>query len=147
MMAYHGTLLRVYDNAAKTGGKLYWRVIIDTDEKGEASFNLWNKRYAGVKTEEGEIECDVHLMIDERVVFEATAGKVKDAATGERWPSTLDMIALESPETKPEGAPVDLWQDSGQEPTKQASGDLARLTMNMLNAIGAWASEIERRTK
>jgi len=146
-MAYHGTLLRVYDNTAKSGGKSYWRIVIYTDKKGESSFNLWNKRYAGMKTEEGEIQCDVHSMIGERVVFEATAGKVKDAATGERWPSTLDMIALESSETKPGGPPVDLWHDTAQEPTKQASGDLARLTMNMLNALGAWASEIERRTK
>lgn len=37
MMAYHGTLLRVYDNAAKTGGKLYWGVVIDTDEKGDVT--------------------------------------------------------------------------------------------------------------
>lgn len=53
-------------------------------------------------------------MIGERVIFDATPGKVKDAATGERWPSTLDMIALESSETKPGGPPADLWQDTDQ---------------------------------
>ena len=165
-MAFAGTLRKVYDNATKSG-KQNWSVIIDTDQKGEVKFNLWKWEYAGKPSEANpEPIADVHTMEGKRVVFDATPGKVKDEATGDRWPSTIDMIRLEEPmpeksiremmeeidseepaeiDSKP--SQTDLIPEAVEEPTKTANAPLSRLTMNMLNAIGAWAQEIERRTK
>ena len=165
-MPYQGTLRKVYDNETKSG-KLNWSVIIDTDEKGDVKFSLWNKRFAGIKPDDGaEIECDLHDFVGKRVVFDATPGKVKDEETGDRWPSTIDMIRLEEPmpeksvremmeeidseepaEIDPKPSQTDLIPEAAEEPAKAASAPLSRLTMNMLNVIGEWAQEIERRTK
>lgn len=102
-MSYKGTLLHVYDNVAKADpSKHYWRVVIDTDEKGEVEFTLWDKLFAGLKDNEGnEPVCDVHGLEGERVVFEAKPGKVRDEKTGERWPSTLTMILPEADAGEP----------------------------------------------
>jgi len=90
---YRGAITKVYDNETSKG-KTYWSVVIDTDDKGEVKFNLWDAAYAG-GTEDSL--CDVHEMIGERVVFTAKAGKIKDEATGEHWPSTIESICAEEP--------------------------------------------------
>lgn len=101
-MSYKGTLLHVYDNVAKADpSKHYWRVVIDTDDRGEVNFTLWDKLFAGLQDGEGnEPICDVHGLEGERVVFEAKAGGPKHdkdgKETGERWPSTLTMVMPEA---------------------------------------------------
>lgn len=140
---YRGKLVRVWDNETKSGKKV-WKLVIDTDEKGEVSFSLFDKKLAGIDSENNPAECDCHDFIGERVVFSATAGKVRDEATGERWPSTIDMIARE---IEREGPEIDFDAETVEEPTKATQDDLTRLAMDMINAIGKWATEIERRTK
>jgi len=71
--------------------------VIDTDEKGEVKFNLYDTVYAGLPGADGAALCDVHDMIDERVVFTVELGKLKDEESGERWPSNITMVALEQP--------------------------------------------------
>ena len=94
---YFGTLTKVYDNETKKDGKPYWTLVINTDAKGEVKFNLWDTAYAGLFGAKGEPAiCDVHDLIDKRVVFTMRPGKVKNEETGERWPGTVEMICEET---------------------------------------------------
>ena len=91
-MPHTGTLVRVVD---KSKG---WSLLIDTDEKGDTWFTIWDRKLAGEASEEHEAECDVHKMVGERVTFEAKIGKLKDKDgpdDGERWNSEITAIALE----------------------------------------------------
>ena len=152
-MPYRGTLRKIFDNETKSG-KQNWSVIIDTDEKGDVKFTLWKWEYAGKPSEANpEPIADVHTMEGKRVVFDATSGKVKDEETGDRWPSTIDMIRLEEPmpeksiremmeeidsEEPPEvdskPSQTDLIPEAVEEPTKAAKDDLRTLTMTAINA-------------
>ena len=88
-MAYSGLLKKVWDNAKN------WSLVIVVDEHGERKFNLWDKKYAGEKSDEHEPICDVHNWEGCRVVFDATKGKPKQDGADDCWPSTIDMIRLE----------------------------------------------------
>ena len=147
-MPYSGLLKKVYDNAKN------WGLVIEVDEHGERKFNLWDKKYAGEKSEGHEAICDVHNWEGMRVVFEATKGKPKKDGTDDCWPSTIDSIWLEgSPPDKSvremveeiEREAPDSMPESAQEPAVDESDRLDRLTMNMLNAIGEWAQAMKER--
>ena len=134
-MPHSGMLRKVYDNAKN------WALIVDVDEYGERKFNLWNKRYAGIKPDDGsEIECDVHNWEGCRVVFDATKGKPKGDGTDDCWPSTIDMIRLEAEmptqsvremvaEIEREGSQVVPPAETDQVPAKEPIDHLRTLTM------------------
>jgi len=93
-MSHRGTLREVDDRTSKKGQN-YWTVLIDTEAKGEVRFNLWKHEYAGLPDSDGNAPvCDIHELIDREVIFDATEGKIKDEATGERWPSTITLIQV-----------------------------------------------------
>ena len=148
-MPYSGLLKKVYDNAK------HWGLVIDVDEHGERKFNLWNKRYAGIKPDDGsEIECDVHNWEGMRVVFDATKGKPKQDGTDACWPSVVDAIWLEAEEVphvrdivaeiEREGSEIEPRPESAQEHVGRNTDELTRLTMEMLNAVGKWTGEVKR---
>ena len=58
-----------------------------------------------------------------------------------------EIDSEESPEIDSKPSQTDLMPETVEEPVKKERGDLTRLTMSMLNAIGEWSREIERRTK
>ena len=158
-MAFTGTLKLVTD---KEKG---WGILIDTDEKGKTWFTMWDKKFAGQESSQHEIICDVHDFIGQRVCFEATRGNLKDKAgpeEGERFNSTITAIGLEvggpeksvremaeeiTAEKLAKPPLVDPPDETDQVPAKEPSANLPALTMKMLNAIGEWAVEIERRTR
>ena len=166
-MPYTGKLLRVNDNVKN------WGVLIDTDEKGETWFTIFDKKLAGQASAEHEAVCDVHLFKGERVTFEAERGGLKDKdgpEDGERWNSVITAIALEdsSPaksvremaaeETAKREAAIAAKEleiarevaqtplDSGvvQEPVQDKYGELRRLEMDAINARAKVTNEIIR---
>ena len=133
-MAYSGLLKKVWDNAKN------WSLVIVVDEHGERKFNLWDKKYAGEKSDEHEPICDVHNWEGCRVVFDATKGKPKGDGTDDCWPSTIDMIRLEAEmpeksvremvaEIEREGSQVVPPAETDQVPAKEPSDALRTLTM------------------
>lgn len=160
MGEYKGTLTHVYDNETKTG-KPNWALMIDTEEKGPTKFQLWSKRYAGMKNEAGEdADCDVHEMIDMAVVFNVKRGNLKDKndPNGERWPSIIESICLDEPMEKSvlemmeeaenaaekplNGPQSKLAPEPDQEPVKLPIDRLRRATMD---AIGTETKAHEAR--
>ena len=142
-MAYSGLLKKVWDNAKN------WSLVIEVDDYGERKFNLWDKKYAGEKSDEHEPICDVHNWEGMRVVFDATKGKPKGDGTDDCWPSTIDMIRLEgepptksvremaeeiTAETLAEPPLIEQTQFSDQVPVKEPSDNLRALTMAAIDA-------------
>jgi len=113
-MPFNGTLKRVADQ----GGK--WGILIDTDEKGETWFTIWDRKLAGEDSAEHESVCDVHDWTGKRVRFDVTRGKLKDKdgpEDGERWNSNITEIALEDsgPEKSVRELAEDLERDAKRE--------------------------------
>ena len=132
-MPYSGLLKKVYDNAK------HWGLVIDVDEHGERKFNLWDKKYAGLKSGEHDAICDVHNWEGVRVVFDATKGKPKQDGTDACWPSVVDAIWLEAEEVphvrdivaeiEREGSEIEPRPESAQEHVGRNTDELTRLTM------------------
>ena len=162
-MSFNGTLKRVADQ----GGK--WGVLIDTDEKGETWFTLWDKKFAGQDSAEHKAVCDVHDWKGKRVTFEAERGKLKDKDgpdDGERWNSNITEITLESASELAADL-VEEVAEAKREPSQTPSSvhpaqvvaeyNTARLSRLGLEAVqadmrahearAAWFAEVERVVK
>jgi len=125
-MPTHGLLKKVWDN------KGHWGLVINVDDHGEHKLNLWDKKYAGIDSENNPAICDVHTMEGQRVVYTAKKGKLKDDSTTERWPATIEEIGLETPTEKPldEQKPA-----QPPEPVEAPNEDeLRRLTLAAIDA-------------
>jgi len=141
-MPTHGLLKKVYDNAG------HWGLIIDVDDHGEHRMNLWDKTFAGEKSEDHEAVCDVHNWEGMRVVYTAKKGKPKGSDLNDCWPATIEMIALEEMQptktvremaeeiTAEELAKPPLVvppDETDQVPVKEPSDALRTLTMAAIN--------------
>ena len=151
-MPTHGLLKKVYDNAG------HWGLIIDVDGHGEHRLNLWDKTFAGEKSDGHDAICDVHNWEGSRVIYTAKKGKPKGSDLDDCWPSTIEMIALEemaptksvremAAEMSSEGQQPNQTSNEAEVPADVGKDDLARLTMSLINALGEWAQAIEKRTK
>lgn len=146
-MAYFGTLKKVYDNQTKKEPpKPYWGVVIDTEQRGEVTFNLWDGTFAGRKSAKGEDpSCDVHDFINKRVLFEAEPGNEKPDGSG-RYPSTIKLIQLDESAT-PTGAskpPIGtLLADDGRDAKVEAAQGIAQHLEAAQRHLGA-ALELAR---
>jgi len=107
-MSYRGKVIEVFDKETKSGKK-FFTVLIDTAEKGEVKFNLFDLAYEDV----------IHQLEGSAVTFEAKPGQVRDETTGERWPSTLTAIMAEG-EYDESSSPPRLPQDEGRDETHEA---------------------------
>ena len=147
-MAFTGTLKRISDQDNK------WGVLIDTDEKGETWFTIFDKKLAGQDSEEHSAICDAHDFTGKRVVFDAKIGNLKkdEPEGGERWNSTITAIELETSAEKPS----DTQQPpEGVEPVQVANTQrLSRLGLEAVQADmrahearAAWFAEVERLMK
>ena len=148
-MPYSGLLKKVYDNAKN------WGLVIEVDEHGERKFNLWDKKYAGEKSDEHEAICDVHNWEGVRVVFEATKGKPKADDPNDCWPSTIDSIWLEGAppeksvremveEIEREAPQIDSTPESTQEHAGDESDALRLATMAAISAeVAAHEARVE----
>ena len=137
-----GTLKHVYNNTTKDG-KLSWGLVIDVDDHGEHKLTLWDKKYAGIDSENNPAVCDVHEFEGKRVVYTAKRGSLKvkgGPEDGERWQATVEEIALEEPmpeksvremvaEIEREGSQVVPPAETDQVPAKEPSDALRTLTM------------------
>jgi len=151
-MATHGLLKKVWDNEKN------WGLVIDVDEHGEHKLTLWDKKYAGIKSNDNPAICDCHAFVGQRIVYTATKGALKDKdgpEDGERWGATVTEIELETSAEKP--------SDPSQTPSSVhpaqvvAEYNTARMTRLGLEAVqadmrahearAAWFAEVERLMK
>jgi hypothetical protein len=162
-MPTRGKLLKVWDNDKN------WALVIDVDEHGEHKLNLWNKRFAGIDSKENPVVCDVHDFVGKRIVYTAKAGKPKEDGTDDRWPSTIEEIALEGEQPEKsiremaediakreeqdaalaakitrEASQAEPIHETYQDPVQGKCDDLRRLTMESLNAQAKVTNEIIR---
>jgi len=141
----NGLLKKIYDNDTN------WTLLIQPDDTTSAQFyTVWDKKFVGQDSKEHPAVCDVHAWIGKRVTFETTPGKLKDpdgAEDGERWNATITAIELEGAEKSSDTPPVGLDAKPVETSVEPPGDHLALLTMKMLNAIGEWATAVEKMTK
>jgi len=148
-MAFNGKLLRVADQDNK------WGILIDTDEKGETWFTIWDKKFAGQDSAEHKAICDVHDWKGERVTFEASRGKLKDLEgpeDGERWNSNITEIELETSaeeQSEPQQPPKDVEpvQVANTQRLSRLGLEAVQADMRAHEARAAWFAEVERLMK
>ena len=155
-MSFTGTLKRISDQDNK------WGALIDTDEKGETWFTIFDKKLAGQDSEEHAAICDAHDFAGKRVVFDAKIGNLKkdEPQDGERGNSTITSIALETsseltyevaPEIERELSQVPLVIEPADLPARRGAGALSRLALEAVQADlrahearAAWLDEVTR---
>jgi len=145
-MSSNGKLLRVADQDNK------WGVLIDTDEKGETWFTIWDKKFAGQDSAEHKAVCDVHDWKGKRVVFDAERGKLKDKdgpEDGERWNSNITEIELETSAVKPSDPQqptedVEPVQVANTQTLSRLGLEAVQADMRAHEARAAWFAEVER---
>jgi len=135
---------KVWDNSGRKGP--YWAVLIETEERGPVKFNLFDGAFAGKPSKDHDgPTCDVHDLIDQRVVFGAELGAEKKGEdgqpTGERWPSTLTLVM---PEADRVAAPEPLVNDEARSEEVEALMGIAAHLEAASRHIGA-AMELARK--
>ena len=148
-MATRGILRKVWDNEKN------WGLVIDVDDHGEHKLTLWDKKYAGVDSENSKSICDCHAFVGKRIVYTATKGALKDKEgpeDGERWGATVTEIELETSAEKPSEP---QQQPEDVEPEQVHAGrnttTLSRLALEAVQADlrahearAAWLAEVTR---
>jgi len=144
-MATHGLLKKVWDNEKN------WGLVIDVDDHGEHKLTLWDKKYAGVDSENSKSICDCHSFVGKRIVYTATKGALKDkdgSEDGERWGATVTEIAPEKPsDTQQPPEDVEPVQVANTQTLSRLGLEAVQADMRAHEAHAAWVAEIERMVK
>ena len=159
-MLYRGVLTKVFDNTTESG-KLHWAMFINLDEGGAVKVQLWDKKYAGIDSENNPAVCDIHDLQGKRVVVEAKKGNPKADDPDDCWPATAESICLEEapPEksvremaeefdSQPPATPDSPQIDSTPESTQEHAGDESdALRLATMAAISAEVAAHEARVE
>jgi len=148
-MATRGILRKVWDNEKN------WGLVIDVDDHGEHKLTLWDKKYAGVDSENSKSICDCHAFVGKRIVYTATKGALKDKEgpeDGERWGATVTEIELETSAEKPsepQQPPEDVEpvQVANTQRLSRLGLEAVQADMRAHEARAAWFAEVERVVK
>ena len=148
-MATHGILKKVWDNEKN------WGLVIDVDDHGEHKLTLWDKKYAGIKSNDNPAICDCHAFVGQRIVYTATKGALKDkdgSEDGERWGATVTEIELETsaekpPDTQQPPEDVEPVQVANTQTLSRLGLEAVQADMRAHEARAAWFAEVERVVK